>query len=62
MESAFGAVAEKEYVPMQPGDVVETSADITASRRDLGFDPKTSLDEGLPRFADWYRAYRGRNV
>lgn len=58
MERALGSSAEKIYVPMQPGDVVETSADITASRRDLGFDPKTSLDEGLPRFADWYRSYR----
>lgn len=59
LERAFGATAEKTYLPMQPGDVVETAADISASRRDLSFDPKTSLDEGLPKFAAWYRAYRG---
>ena len=46
---------------MQPGDVAETYADIAASRRDLGFDPKTPIEEGLPKFVAWYRAYRGRN-
>ena len=43
---------------MQPGDVVQTFADIEDSRRDLGFDPKTPIDEGLPRFVNWYRQYR----
>ena len=45
--------------PMQPGDVKETYADIEASRRDLDFEPRTSIDEGLPRFVDWYREYHG---
>ena len=44
---------------MQPGDVRATFADIAESRRDLGFEPKTSIDEGLPKFVDWYRRYHG---
>jgi UDP-glucuronate 4-epimerase len=47
--------------PMQPGDVTETFADITASRRDFGYDPKTPIDQGLRRFADWYRSFHGAN-
>jgi UDP-glucuronate 4-epimerase len=39
--------------------VIRTCADIEASTRDLGFEPKTSIEEGLPRFAAWYRDYRG---
>lgn len=62
IETALGRQAIKELLPLQPGDVVETSADIAASRRDLGFDPKTTIDEGIPRFIDWYRSYRGRNA
>ena len=57
VESALGRKAVKEMLPMQPGDVQETSADIAASRRDLGFDPKTTIAEGVPRFADWYLSY-----
>jgi len=48
-----------EMLPMQPGDVRATFADIEASRRDLGFDPKTTIEEGLPRFVAWYRGYHG---
>jgi UDP-glucuronate 4-epimerase len=44
---------------MQPGDVKETFADIDAARRDLGFEPRTAIDEGLPRFVAWYREYHG---
>jgi len=57
LEQACGRPAEKVMAGMQAGDVVETFADIDASRRDLGYDPKTSIDEGLPRFVDWYRTY-----
>jgi UDP-glucuronate 4-epimerase len=42
---------------MQPGDVRETYANIEASTRDLGFRPATAIDEGLPRFVDWFRSY-----
>ena len=42
---------------MQPGDVVETYADIDASRRDFGYNPKTTIEEGLPRFVAWLKEY-----
>ena len=57
LEAACGKEAIKAFGPMQPGDVKETYADIAASRRDLGFEPHTSIDEGLPRFVAWYRDY-----
>jgi UDP-glucuronate 4-epimerase len=44
---------------MQPGDVKETYADIAAIRRDLGFEPKTGIEEGIPLFVKWYRDYHG---
>lgn len=44
---------------MQPGDVKETYADIEASQRDLGFVPRMTIDEGIPRFVQWYREYHG---
>jgi len=59
LERAIGRKAQRELVPMQPGDVAATYADIDSSRRDFGFDPKTPIDEGLPRFVAWYRKYRG---
>ena len=49
--------AHKELVPMQPGDVPVTYADVSDLERDFGFRPKTSLREGLRRFARWYRAF-----
>jgi UDP-glucuronate 4-epimerase len=51
--------AQIELAPMQPGDVAETYADIEATTRDVGFVPRTSIDEGVPRFVAWYRAYHG---
>ncbi|NIU05470.1 MAG: SDR family NAD(P)-dependent oxidoreductase [Gammaproteobacteria bacterium] len=59
LEKACGREAVKVFEDMQPGDVKETCADIEASRRDLGFEPRTSIDEGLPRFVEWYRGYHG---
>ena len=55
LEREVGKRAIIEYAPMQPGDVKETYADISASERDFGFTPKTSIEEGLPRFVAWYR-------
>ena len=49
--------AHKELVPMQPGDVEQTYADASALERDMGFRPKTSLREGLRRFAEWYKKF-----
>ena len=44
---------------MQPGDVKASYADIEATRRDLGFEPTTPIDAGIPRFVEWYREYHG---
>ena len=57
IEKACGRKAEIQYAPMQPGDVPETYAEIEASRRDLGFEPKTPIDEGVPNFVAWFREY-----
>mgnify|MGYP001279751198 CR=1 FL=1 len=57
LESALGKEAKKNFLPMQPGDVYATYADIAASTRDFGFAPKVNLATGLARFADWYRGY-----
>ena len=59
LEAACGKTAEKQFLPMQPGDVRETFADIEATTRDLGFLPQTTLAEGLPRFVAWFRGYHG---
>jgi UDP-glucuronate 4-epimerase len=59
IEQACGRTAEKQLMPMQPGDVRDTYADISAIQRDLGFQPTTTIDEGIPRFVDWYRSYHG---
>lgn len=57
LETAIGKKAEIEFAPLQAGDVPSTYADIEASQRDFGFEPLTSIEEGLPRFVDWYRSY-----
>jgi UDP-glucuronate 4-epimerase len=57
IEAATGRTAERRNLPMQPGDVRSTYADIEAIRRDLGFRPTTPIDVGVPRFVDWYRTY-----
>jgi UDP-glucuronate 4-epimerase len=57
VESACGREAIKDMQPMQPGDVPATYADIDAIARDHSYAPKTTLDEGLPRFVDWFRSY-----
>ena len=59
IEDALGRKAEKIMEPMQPGDVPATYADIGAIQRDLGFEPSTPIDVGIPAFIDWYRNYHG---
>jgi UDP-glucuronate 4-epimerase len=59
LEAACGRKAERRLMPMQPGDVRDTYADISAIQRDLGFEPTTTIAEGIPRFVDWYKAYHG---
>lgn len=58
LEEAIGKKADKRFLPMQPGDVYETAADISAINADYGFEPKTSINSGLKMFADWFSAYR----
>jgi UDP-glucuronate 4-epimerase len=57
LERALGRQAKTTLLPMQPGDVPETFADIEEARRDLGFAPKTRIEDGLARFVAWYKAY-----
>ena len=59
LEEATGISADIRLAPLQPGDVRETCADIRDSRRDLGYEPSTSIDEGMPRFVDWFQDYHG---
>lgn len=59
IEQAAGKKAIIENAQGPPGDVRETYADITRANRDFGFKPSTSLAEGIPRFVEWFRAYRG---
>ena len=59
LEEALGRTAAIDLQPMQPGDVPDTFADISAIRRDHGFEPRTPIGEGIPRFVEWYRAYHG---
>ena len=57
LEQATGLKALLDPKPMQPGDVSNTFADISAIERDHGFEPTTTIDEGVPRFVQWYREY-----
>ena len=54
IEKALGKEAKKNFLPMQPGDVKETFADISKAREELGFEPKTKIDEGIKIFCDWF--------
>ncbi|MDG1417411.1 MAG: GDP-mannose 4,6-dehydratase [Maricaulis sp.] len=62
LERAFGDTVEKIMLPMQPGDVTTTYADITKLKADYGYEPTIRIEEGLQRFADWFATWRGRNV
>ena len=57
LEQATGRKALIDPQPMQPGDLKDTFADISAIERDHGFEPKTTLDKGVPLFIDWFRSY-----
>ncbi len=57
VEKELGRPARKNLLPMQPGDVPETFADIEKSRRLLGFDPQVKIEEGIHRFIAWYKDY-----
>lgn len=57
IENALGRKAEKRMLPMQPGDVMTTFADVDPLIADVGFKPETSIEDGVARFVDWYRWY-----
>ena len=59
LPAGYDFESHRELVPMQPGDVPATYADTSALERDFGFKPSTPLEEGLRRFAGWYRGYYG---
>ncbi len=59
IEDATGKKAIKNFMPMQPGDVPATYADIEDLARDVGFAPRTPIEVGVKRFVDWYRGYYG---
>jgi UDP-glucuronate 4-epimerase len=60
IEKAVGKTAKKNMLPMQPGDVPATFADIEDLKADIGFEPKTPIEEGVKRFVAWYRDYYRR--
>lgn len=59
LEEELGRTAKKNMLPLQPGDVPETAADIEKSKNMLGYEPKTSVKEGIKRFVAWYRDHYG---
>lgn len=59
LEKCLGREAKKEFLPMQPGDVYQTYADVSDLEKDFGFKPGTSIEEGLGKFAEWFLPYYG---
>ena len=59
LEDCLGRKAEKNLLPLQPGDVPDTSAEVTELMNDTGYRPDTSVEEGVKRFVEWYRGYYG---
>jgi UDP-glucuronate 4-epimerase len=59
LEGCLGKTAEKHFLPLQPGDVPATRADVSDLARDFGYRPRTTVEEGVARFVDWYRKYYG---
>jgi UDP-glucuronate 4-epimerase len=57
LEKALGREAKKNFLPLQPGDVPKTFADVEALSDAVGFRPSTPIEEGIARFVDWYRSY-----
>jgi len=60
IEAELGKKAQKNLLPIQPGDVPATWADTSALERDFGYKPDTPVREGIRRFIEWYREFYGR--
>lgn len=56
LEDLLGVKAMRRYEPIQPGDVERTYADMASLERDFGFRPRVPIEDGLKKFADWYRS------
>jgi len=61
IETSIGKKAEKNYMPMQDGDVVSTYADVSGLMEDFGYKPDTKLSDGIGEFVKWYREFYGEN-
>jgi len=59
LEECLGRKAEQNLLPLQPGDVPDTSAEVSELMNDTGYRPDTSVEEGVKRFVEWYRGYYG---
>ena len=59
IEKVLGFKAKKEFLDLQPGDVIATYADIDDLTKDVGFKPRTSIDTGIRRFVKWFKEYYG---
>jgi len=59
LERELGKTAEKEFLPMQPGDVPDTYADVDQLMQDVHYKPETPVEKGVRRFVEWYRGYYG---
>jgi UDP-glucuronate 4-epimerase len=59
LEACLGRTTTRNWLPMQPGDVPVTWADVSDLAKDFGYRPEVALEEGVARFVDWYRAYYG---
>jgi len=57
IERALGKKAKKKYLPIQPGDVLKTFADVTSLREEIGYRPNTPVKEGVARFVEWYKKF-----
>jgi UDP-glucuronate 4-epimerase len=59
LESCLGTTAQKNFLPLQPGDVLATYADISDLKREVGFEPRTPIEVGIEKFVKWYCDYYG---
>jgi UDP-glucuronate 4-epimerase len=57
LEKALGKTAEKELLPLQPGDVPDTYADVDALSQDFDYKPNTKIEQGIQKFVEWFKAY-----
>lgn len=62
IEKHLGKKAKKEFLPMQPGDVPRTEADVTNLIKDLGYKPDTTVEKGIKEFVNWYKIYIAKKI